>query len=720
MTLTCAESIAVAAQWGIERVVLPRELSIDEIRQIAERVTMPLEVFVHGALCVAYSGQCLTSESLGGRSANRGQCAQACRLPYELYCDGEHVALEQARYLLSPQDLAAYDLLPDLVGAGVCSLKIEGRLKSPEYVASITRHYRTALDAAFEGRKCTLDDDVREEMELTFSRGFAPGWLEGCDHKRLVPADSSAKRGVRVGTVTCIDDGRIELRLERRLRVGDGVMFDCGFDQNEQPGGRVRQLWQAGKLQKLAVERGTVQITLQGDRVDIATLAPGVIVWKSDDPAIRQRLRRTFEVADPHQKLPLHAELSASVDQPLRLRVGLSGRPQLELVSEQTLQQAQRHALTGDVAREQLGRLGHTPFHLVTLDCHIEGEPMVPLSVFGQLRRRMIEELSQQLRQVPTRTIADHSVMDRLRPMVASKLREMSEHEHDCGPSRLHLLCRTLPQIKMAVELGVNCLTADFADVREYREAAQLASQAGAEIWLATPRIQKPGELGVFLAMEKHPAAGIMARNLAAIDFFIGRGRRVLADYSLNVANELTAKVIHDLGVERLTPSYDLNRDQLTQLVAATPPSWLEIVIHQHMPMFHMEHCVFCAMLSPGTNKTNCGRPCDRHVVHLEDRVGQRHLLTADVGCRNTLFNAQAQSGAELVAQLQGRGVRWFRVELLEEATLHEITRVVRLYRQLLAGQVTGKHVWQELHAANRVGVTRGTLEAPRDPLAIL
>ena len=148
-------------------------------------------------------------------------------------------------------------------------------------------------------------------------------------------------------------------------------------------------------------------------------------------------------------------------------------------------------------------------------------------------------------------------------------------------------------------------------------------------------------------------------------------------------------------------------------------PAVFEPVIHQHMPMFHMEHCVFCAVLSPGTNKTNCGRPCDVHQVKLRDRNGMEHVLTADVGCRNTLFNAVPQSAAEAVPQLLGRGVQHFRIELLDE-TAHEIRPLVNVYRDLLASRVTGREVWQQLQASNRVGVTRGTLEERRNPLAIL
>jgi putative protease len=193
-----------------------------------------------------------------------------------------------------------------------------------------------------------------------------------------------------------------------------------------------------------------------------------------------------------------------------------------------------------------------------------------------------------------------------------------------------------------------------------------------------------------------------------------------VADYSLNVANELTAACVLRMGAARVTASYDLNRDQLLTLAGHAPADRLEVVVHQHIPMFHMEHCVFCAMLSPGTNKTNCGRPCDRHEVRLRDRLGLEHPLHADVGCRNTLFNATPQSGAEIVAPLLKLGVRHFRIELLRDDEPEQMWRTADLYRDLLAGKVSGRSVWTALKAANRVGVTRGTFEERRDPLAIV
>ncbi|MGI9474211.1 MAG: U32 family peptidase, partial [Rubripirellula sp.] len=179
------------------------------------------------------------------------------------------------------------------------------------------------------------------------------------------------------------------------------------------------------------------------------------------------------------------------------------------------------------------------------------------------------------------------------------------------------------------------------------------------------------------------------------------------------------AQWIRSIGAERVTASYDLNREQIFGLVDSIPRSWVEVVIHQHMPMFHMEHCVFCSVLSPGTNKTNCGRPCDEHEVHLRDRVGAEHALHADVACRNTLYNAMPQSGAEIVDELQIREVQWFRIELLAEDA-GQTKATVALYRSLLSGEVAGRDVWRELNATNRLGVTRGTLESKRNPLSIL
>ena len=732
MTLTCASAIEMAAQLGVSRVVLARECSLKEIRHITASTSMPVEVFVHGALCVAYSGQCLTSESLGGRSANRGQCAQACRLPYDMICDGKDVDLGPVRYLLSPQDLAAYALIPELIDAGVCSLKIEGRLKTPEYVANITGHYRRAIDRAMQGLAVQFTPESQREMELSFSRGFTPGWLEGCDHKRLVPGISSAKKGVLAGEVVAKRGDRLHVQLTVPLGKGDGVVLEGDRLANEETGGRIFEI---RPLQSVSSERrssstsaasaimesdgkigGLVEISFARGLIANADIYPGQKLWQTDDPQLNKRLRQSFTSADPQRRVPIDIEVSIRLNSPLRLTVSAPDVESLVVEHEYQPQIAQRHALDIDTLKKQFSRLGSTVYDLHNLTGEVQEQVMVPLSVLGQWRHLMTDALEKV--RLAKRSHEFHEEI-RVGELIERVTARSSSSDTKPAPI-LRILCRSLKQLRQAIDLGGEHLIADFHDLREYKQAVALARDARRHIMLATLRIHKEGEDGLFLNLAKQQADGWLVRNLAAIRFAKGRGIPFIADFSLNITNPLSAEQLMQWGAQRVTASYDLNRDQLLELVAATPAEWLEVVIHQHMPMFHMEHCVFCTVLSPGTNKTNCGRPCDRHAVKLRDRIGSEHVLHADIGCRNTLYNGTAQSGAEAVPGLLQRGIGSFRIEMLNDTDDADVKLLITLYRQLLAGQLPAVEVWRQLKAANRVGVTRGTLEHPRNPLAIL
>ncbi|MBX3420234.1 MAG: U32 family peptidase [Pirellulaceae bacterium] len=742
MTLTCAAAIQQIQELGIRRVVLARELSISEITAIHAATSMPLETFVHGALCVAYSGQCLTSESLGGRSANRGQCAQACRLPYDLICDGQQRDLGAVKYLLSPQDLAAHDWIPQLLQAGVCSLKIEGRLKTAEYVANVCQHYRRALDAALTGQHRRLTPTQKSELELSFSRGFSPGWLDGCDHKQLVPGLSSAKRGILLGTVVRQLSSRLTIDLVTPLAVGDGIVVEGNRFSGEELGGRIYQMWQNGQPTSGAAS-GQVQIAMQHGVLEKAEVSSGTRVFKTDDPQLTKRLRQSFQTADPVKRVPVDIHVRVAVGQPIQLTAQMlqpvapdQQRPlsPVTLTSDFLPAEARNRPLDHAMLQQQLGRLGGTVYTLRWLTAEFIGQPMVPLSILGQLRRQLIEGLDAAN---VTRPLAcdDQPVALRMLDRRGSTTGPPTASKIPPAPVTLRILCRSLSQLEQVLSLGTRSVIADFHDLRQYRQAIQMARQSGADIELATLRIHKPGEDGLLHALRKHcqptdatdapsgdstTRVGWLARNLAAVRYCRQHGIPFATDFSLNVTNPLTLDQLRQWGAGRITASYDLNRDQLLELTAACDSELLEVVIHQHMPMFHMEHCVFCSVLSPGKNKSDCGRPCDRHDVQLRDRVGVEHVLHADIGCRNTLYNAVAQSGAEAVARLRALGVRHFRVELLRDSSLQHTQRLVQLYQQLVDGQVDGSQVWRELQADNRIGVTRGTLEQPRNPLAIL
>jgi putative protease len=751
MSITSAEGVRLAQELGCSRVILARELSLGEIAQVRKEATLPVEVFVHGALCVAYSGQCLTSEALGGRSANRGECAQACRMPYEIVCDGRPVDLEEIQYLLSPQDLAAFDLIPKLVELGVASLKIEGRLKAPEYVANVTRNYRRAIDAACAGRPAEFTRREVQEMEMSFSRGFSHGFLDGNNHKVLVRGDYAKKRGIFLGTVAGVRGERVRLVLCAPIKKGDGVVFDGDEDRGlPEQGGRVYEVVRVGRgrrgttapAEEGGLSAGLAELAFGRRDLDLRQLRPGQRVWKTDDPELTRRLRRTFE-GPGHRRVELDLSVRAATGEPLALEGRTATGFGARVVAEAPLVAAERRVATPESVRESLDRLGETVYRLRSLDASIEGAPLVPASLLNALRRELVARLDAAAAAAPPRTIAADPVVPALRAALwADAGSEQVLEPHlpplppgegrgegsvaDAGDAALTLtlsrgerepektlsaLCRTTEQAEAAVAAGVRTIYLEFQHIKLYQEAVAAVRRAAgdAAVFLATPRIQKPGEANLFRYLARQGADGLLVRNVGGLLFCADRGVPFVADFALNAANELTVELLKARGAIRVTASYDLSAEQLDDLLRAVPPGWLEVVVHQQIPMFHMEHCVFCAFLSPGTDKTNCGRPCDRHEVMLKDRVGMEHPLKADVGCRNTLYNAVPQTAAEYLPRLRARGARHLRVEFLDDPP-EAVTHTLGLYHDALAGLRDARTLWKDLKATNRYGVTRGQL----------
>jgi len=691
MTITSPEGVHFAEELGVKQIVLSRELSLRELAKFEPSV--PLEVFVHGALCVAYSGQCLTSESLGQRSANRGECAQACRMPYEIVVDGETRDLGDKRYLLSPQDLAAVKEIPELIRLGVRSFKIEGRLKTPEYVAAVTAVYRKAIDAALDSRLSEPDAKDWYGLEMTFSRGLFTGWMHGVDHQKLVGAEFGKKRGVLLGAVLAVGRDFVELRPgeSQNAKAGDGVVFENLADTNHEQGGRI-----------YAVTGN--RITFEHGRLGPDKIRVGTRVWKTSDPALERELKKTWQArieGNNARKIPLTLHFTGQAGQPLTVQVG-----DITVTSRTPLQPAQKFALTAGTLADIFSRLNDTAYRLAALNCHQPGNVFLAKSDLNHLKHELVKALEE--REAASRQSSGVTLREALDELVASASSRCDSRMSKIHMPRFPVLCRTTEQIEAALNCGIQTLYADFEDIRRYQDAVSL-TRGRAEIFLATPRIQKAGEQGFFKLIENAAPDGVLIRNVGAISYFQSSSLRTIGDFSLNVSNPASAAVFLSRGLERVTISYDLNITQVLALLAAAPADRLELTIHQHMPMFHMEHCVFAAFLSKGSTFLDCGRPCEKHRVHLRDRVGIEHPLRADVGCRNTLFNAAAQTGAAHFEDLRAAGLRHFRIELLEE-TAAETEKILTAYQSLLGGKSSGESLWRDLKAQSQLGVTRGTL----------
>jgi len=694
MTLTSPEGVAFARRQGISLAVLARELSLRELAKFpspTEPSGLPLEVFVHGALCVAYSGQCLTSEVLGRRSANRGECAQACRLPYGLEVDGEPKDLGDRAYLLSPQDLAAVDEIPELIKLGLHSFKIEGRLKSPDYITAVTSVYRKAIDRALANHPAPASKEDKYRLEMTFSRGLFSGWFHGVDHQQLVHARFGKKRGPFAGKIARTGPDWIELEeMLTPLHPGDGVVIDRGSDTDNEPGGFL--------------------YGVQGNRISFRhgslpphSTRPGDRVWKTKDPQLEKQLKAERSKESPTQTASLNLKVSGQPGQPLQIHA-VTGNQEAKLSSAIPLAAARNRPLTPESLRDQLSRLGGTPFHLGDLAVDLPQPVILPVSELNRLRRDLVARLS-------ATALLSHNpgnVGQSAGPILPQLLAPIAAKSCASGVVKLSVLCRNPAQAESLLPENPDLLYLDFEDLRRFAPTVETIRQKSKiPVYLATPRIQKAGETGFFRLIKSAKPDGVLIRNLGALDYFRSAKLPVIGDFSLNVANALSADLFISEGLERLTPSYDLDITQLLELLRSAPPSWFELTLHQHIPMFHMEHCVFAAFLSQGKDHLTCGRPCDHHRIAVRDRVGESHPIRADVGCRNTVFNSRPQSGASHLPQLLATGLRHFRLELLDESP-EEAVRLLHSYREALAGQTDPSHLARSLGARDQLGVLAG------------
>src|SRR3954471_21967704 len=502
MTVSSAEGAAIARELGITRIVLPRELSVEEIRTLAARTDLELECFVHGALCVSWSGQCLTSEALQQRSANRGQCAQSCRMPYDLVVDGRVETArgdEQLRYLLSPRDLGAWDLLPQLLAAGVSCFKIEGRMKGPEYVANVVEKYRRALDAAIEGRAFPLGSRDAEELQYSFSRSFSHGFLKGSDHQRLVHGLYPGHRGVLVGRVEEVHARarHVLVRAEAgapELKAGDRILFDQGKPEDDEPRGGLHACDPVEPSLWKLVFGGPDQTTL-----DLRLVKVGDVVWKAKDAEVTRKMKR---IAAQDRKVGV----SLSVRGATGMSLVVEGRDDLgrsaRVESAMPLQPAQGQPLHEGLLREKLCAFGETSFSLRRLELELEGALALPPSELKRMRRALTAELEGAPPPRPARHVSTGHTPD---SVVAPLLPEAP-----AGSAKLVPLLRTLEQVEAALKLGFDELQLDFMELVGLGVAVEKVRAAGARVVVATPRVQKPGEEGYDRRFERLRPHGIL------------------------------------------------------------------------------------------------------------------------------------------------------------------------------------------------------------------
>ncbi len=748
MSVTDAEGARAAAELGASRVTLARELSIKEIAAIAAPVDVELEVFVHGALCVAYSGQCFSSEAWGGRSANRGLCAQACRMPYEMLVDGQLKPLGDARYLLSPNDLFALHQVPELMSLGIAAFKIEGRYKEAVYVAAATCAYRKAVDDAWAGRTLSVSPEEQLDLEQVYSRGMGAHFVTGTDHQAVVTGRVPRHRGVRVGQVVRATDAGVLVKTSHAhqispLKPGDGIVFDAAdwrSPQEAEEGGRVFEVFESAN--------GTVELRFGREAINWSRVRPGDLIWRTDDPTVERKLRVYTQAQAPVSKQLVKVAVTAHVGTPLVAVWSLNGVPigrwptkmneshapsagrqarwgrlqpakgfsppspdqpgmtyngaEVSVKTDDDLVEAKNRGLTVETLRDQFSRLGATPYELAELTLDVRGTPFVPVSLLNQLRREAVEKLVHEQSRPRMAVVRDPS------ETTGTALSFAPVGGAPIEP-RIHLLVRSADQLDAAIEAHPASLTLDYLDLYGLKPSVEKVVASGVACRVASPRILKPGEekIADFLLRLGCP---ILVRPAGLLHMLRGReGVELTGDFSLNAANAISARLLLDGGLSRLTPTHDLNAAQIAALARQIGGSRIEAVAYHHLPVFHTEHCVFCRFLSTGTTFEDCGRPCEKHRVELRDSNGRAHPVLADVGCRNTVFGAEAQEASLHMKSWLDAGIGHFRLEFAHESP-GQITTIASAFAAAIAGRIGFRELGAELKGTTPQGVTQGSL----------
>ena len=642
MTIHNSEGVKALAQLGFTRAVLSRELTLNEIKKICQASPIETEIFIHGALCVCWSGQCLMSSLIGGRSGNRGRCAQPCRLPYELVDEHGKNLLNAGKFLLSPKDLNTLELLPQLIETGVTSLKIEGRMKRPEYVATVVKVYRDALD-----KKFSTPEDKRKLAQI-FNRDFTTAYLEKNPGKNLISDMKPNNRGVLIGRVVEVNRDELTLKLSEKISAGDQV-----------------EIWiKVGGRVTFTVE----DFEMRGDLCKIKAPTKGVRVhdraFKIFDAVLTAQARKFFTGA-PVRKIFVTAEVKAKLGEPLTLTLtdsdGNSATGKTKFIAEP----AKNRPLTFETLEKQIGRLGNSIFALEKISGDVEENLMMPVSELNDLRRRVVEELETlRLKKFEREKISAPAV--KIFPPCA------------IDETKLVAQVDTSEKIKAALDAGADEIlfggeTFTNQPVKNISAAIEFVHKRGKKFSLSTPRLVREDEPFNLPA----EVDAIYVHNLATLSLAKKiSDTPIRTDFSLHVFNSATINFLKNLGVEGVTLSPELN---LMQVKALAKKSCLpvECIVHGRQELMISAYCILGSFLG-GLDKKNCPHVCRAKNFFLRDRLGELFPVVTDQFCRMHILNAKTLSMIEHRADFDG--VRRIRVDC-RALTLEETARIVRAYK---------------------------------------
>lgn len=648
------EDVKYLESVGFDRVVLAREVTVEEIKYICDNCKADIEVFVHGALCVCYSGQCLMSSMIGNRSGNRGRCAQPCRQRYELIdvYTGE-VVNSNGDYLLSPRDLNAIEEIDKVIDAGVHSLKIEGRMKRPEYVATVIDGYRKTIDEYLATNKLNVSDETINDLYTIFNRKFTKGLLLGDVGKDMMNSQLPNNQGLYVGTVVDYNKKakRLKIKLANTLKKGDGINLG---------GGTIGRIIKNGNIETIGYKGETIELDFVGEA------RKGQIVFKTSDSELMDRVQATFTQDKEFVKNIIDAKITIKLGQKPILTLKDRHSNEATIEGDKIVEEAMKVALSKEKVETQLRKLGNTPYELDLLEIELDDNVSLPISLLNQMRRDCIEILDKERVSIKNRKYKNKTV--KYKPVLYNRNKQQG----------ISVKVKNLEQLESALECGVDRIY--YEDTNTIDKAMSLAMKYNKKVIYSAPRIIRNKEYNHLAKANNAGVESVQVGNYGSIDYF--KDKKLNIDYYLNAFNSETINYYKEIGADTLCISQELNINEIKETIKYTDIN-IESVVYGYTPLMITEYCPM-GVIVRDCKKDKRVAKCKESIYALRNSKGDEFRVSQDIFCRSTIYNSNVTCMLDNLYELHEIGINVLRLDftLEDKGTVKE---VIEAYQEVLS-----------------------------------
>ena len=637
------EDVQYLESIGFKRVVLARELTVEEIKYICDNTNVDIEIFVHGALCVCYSGGCLMSSMIGNRSGNRGRCAQPCRQKYTMIdiSTGEEIH-NNGDYLLSTKDLNTIEEIDKIIDTGVLSLKIEGRMKKPEYVATVIKSYRDAIDEYETTKKVNISDETMEDLYTIFNRKFTKGLILGEVGEEVMNSNVPNNQGLYVGKVVDYNKKakRLKIKLEGTLKKGDGINLG---------GGTIGRIIKGKDITQIGYKGETIELDFIGEA------KKNQLVFKTSDTDLIDRAQKTYTQDKEFAKSLIDAEISIKLDSYPELRLIDKNENIVTVQGDKLVEKALKVALSEEKIETQIKKLGNTPYEIDQLKINLDEGVSMPISLINQMRREAIELLDNARISVKGRMYKDNDI--KYSPKIYSRNAD--------NKSKIRVKVNNIEALKSILNLDIDMIY--YEDVSTIEQAMTMANANNKKLIYSAPRIVRNREYKRLEKSDEYCRDHVQISALGQVKYYKENSESVKfdVDYYLNPFNSETINHYKKEGAETVCISQELNLHEIKETTQYTDLE-IETVAYGYIPMMLSEYCPMGVVARSCKKDKRCAN-CKESKYVLRDFKGEEYRVSQDIFCRSTIYNSSANCLINNLDELSEAGINIFRLDFTHE-----------------------------------------------------